>query len=178
MKRILAGAAAAALDDTATAHLRDGMTARDAVETLLAAGLPACALRLQVHLMPQGYVLPWVCGCVRHGDLPEDEARGFRLAERWMRKRDDESRKAALVHAEASGFADAGALVSACAGWSEGHLTDGHGNDIPVGPHMVPAAAAGALLMLAARRDGGSMNDACAGFVRDGMEFLAPERHR
>ncbi|UPG84772.1 hypothetical protein L2Y94_15810 [Luteibacter aegosomatis] len=168
-------AADAGLETAAMAVLDDGMGARAAVVALLEAGRAPCALRLQMHLMPRGYVVPWVCECARESVLSVEDAHGLRLAERWLRLRDDASRDAALAHAQERDYADAGALAAACAGWAEGHLVDGQGQAVVPAPHMAAAAAAGALLMLAACREGMTMDDACAAYVRGGLGLLSAE---
>lgn len=175
MTGMLEKAAAAGLDDVAMAKLDDAMNARTAVSTLLDEGLAPCALRLQMHLMPRGYVVPWVCECAREGALSARDAQGVRLAERWLRTRDEASRHAALAHAERYGFAEPGALVAAAAGWAEGHLVDGQGQVVAIGSHMTTTAAAGALLMFAALRDDTSMDAACAAYVRGGLGLLSAE---
>lgn len=175
MTGMLEKASAAGLDAASLARLDDGMGARAAVVALLDAGEAPCALRLQMHLMPRGYVVPWVCECARESTLSAEEAHGLRLAERWLRMRDDASRDAALAYAQRRGYADAGALAAACAGWAEGQLLDGQGRAIAPGPHMAAAAAAGALLMLAAQREGTAMDDACAAYVRGGLGLLSAE---
>ncbi|MDF3980981.1 hypothetical protein P3W23_03055 [Luteibacter sp. PPL554] len=175
MDTMLRKALAAGLDDDQLARLDETMSPRDAVVALLDAGDVTAALRLQMHLMPRGYLLPWLCECAGGARLSGSDARGLRWAERCLRSPDEHSRQAALDHAEREGFRSAGALIAACAGWADGHLVDSEGRSVPVGQHLCAAAATGALLMLAASRDAASLDDACAAFVRGGLELLSAE---
>lgn len=162
------------LEPVAIKRLRNGMDPRTAVQALLDSNLPGAALRLQMRLLPRGYVVPWICQCAAEVTLAEDDQDGLRLAETWVRERDEENRRAALAHAASHHYVGAGALIAASAGWSEGFLLDAAGNEVvPVAAHLMAVVAAGALLSLAAAGD--DFDACCRGYVTRALGLLRAE---
>ncbi|UPG84793.1 hypothetical protein L2Y94_15915 [Luteibacter aegosomatis] len=163
-----------ALADAEQAVLRDGMSPRRAVHALLDAGLVAAALRLAVRLMPRGYVVPWICQCVRSAVDDERELAGIAVAEAWMRERDEPRRRDALAHAMARDFNGVGALVAASAAWAEGRMLDGEGQPIgPVPVALMARTAAAALLLIAATA--GDFDARCRAYASAALDLLPLE---
>ncbi|MBB3228141.1 hypothetical protein FHW69_002776 [Luteibacter sp. Sphag1AF] len=162
------------LDDGALDLLRDDLSQRSAVRALLDNGDAPAALRLALRLMPRGYVVPWVCQCVRGEALDAEDHEGLRIAETWLRERTEPSRRAALHFAASQHYVGTGALLAASAGWSEGFLLDGEGRDVaPVAPQLLAVAAAAALLTLVSGSP--DFADRCRQFAIAAMALLSPE---
>jgi hypothetical protein len=162
------------LEPAAMERLHNGMKPRAAVQALLDSNLPGAALRLQMRLLPRGYVVPWLCQCAAGSTLPAGDRDGLRLAETWVRERDETNRRAALAHAASHHYVGAGALIAASAGWSEGFLLDASGKEVaPVAAHLMAVVAAAALLTLAT--DGDDFDARCRAFVTPALGLLRSE---
>ncbi|KAG9598605.1 hypothetical protein KCV01_g8616, partial [Aureobasidium melanogenum] len=143
-----------ALDAEDIALVERMVSPPEAIRALLEASRFIAALRLQMRLMPRGYVVPWVCQCANDMRLSASDREGVAMAEAWLRTRDEAHRRAAMAHAEHARYTGVGALAAASAGWSSGVLVDTKGQTVAeVGEHMMAVAAAGALLSLAATTD-------------------------
>lgn len=162
------------LDPSLLPLLRDDMGEREAVRALVAYGDVPAALRLAMRLMPRGYVVPWLCQCVREG-APDDATRdGLALAQAWLDERSETRRRAALAFAAGRNYVGAAALIAASAGWSEGFLLDGEGRDVaPVAAPLMAVVAAAALLTLASSSPDFDVH--CRAFVESAMALLPPE---
>lgn len=162
------------LDAQAVALLRDDMTEREAVHTVLAHGHPGAALRLALRLMPRGYVVPWLCQCARNETLDDDALDGVLVAEAWLRERGEARRRAALTFAAERHYVGVAALIAASAGWAEGFLLDGEGREVaPVAPQLVAVVAAAVLLTFASTSP--DFHGRCRVFIAAAMGLLPPE---
>jgi transposase len=158
----------------AIALLRDDMNERAAVRALLDHGNAGAALRLALRLMPRGYVVPWLCQCVRAEALDDDALDGLLVAEAWLRERGEPRRRNALAFAAERYYVGIGALVAASAAWSEGFLLDGEDKEVvPVAPQLMAVMAAAALLTLASTRT--DFDAQCRAFVAAAIGLLPPE---
>jgi len=158
----------------AVALLDDDMTERAAIRALVDNGDAGAALRLALRLMPRGYVVPWLCQCVRAEALDDDALDGLLVAEAWLRERGEPRRRSALAFAAERDYVGIGALVAASAAWSEGFLLDGEGREVsPVAPQLMAIVAAAALLTLASTCP--DFDAQCRAFVASAMELLPPE---
>jgi hypothetical protein len=162
------------LDVHAVARLRDDMTERSAVRALLDHGAVGDALRMALRLMPRGYVVPWLCQCVR-AETPEGDALdGLLVAEAWLRERGEPRRRSALAFAAERHYVGIGALIAASAAWSEGFLLDGEGREVaPVAAQLMAVVAAAALLTLASTFT--DFDARCRAFVASAIALLPPE---
>ncbi|PTR34008.1 hypothetical protein C8J98_102196 [Luteibacter sp. OK325] len=162
------------LDASVAALLHDEMTERAAVRALLDHGDAGAALRVALRLMPRGYVVPWLCQCVRGEAIDDDALDGLLVAEAWLRERGEPRRRGALAFAAGRHYVGIGALVAASAAWSEGFLLDGEGREVaPVAPQLMAVVAAAALLTLASTRP--DFDAQCRAFVASAMGLLPPE---
>lgn len=162
------------LNTGAVALLDDSMSPFEAVHVLLRKSEATMALRLQMRVMPRGYVVPWVCECASQVPLSVTDLQGVRLAEAWAATRGEADRLAALAYAEAAAYVGAGPLIAACAGWSGGTLVDARGTVVgTVGDHLQAHAAAGAIISLAACS--GQVEERCHDFVERAMALLPVE---
>jgi len=162
------------LDANAIALLRDDMTERTAVRALIDHDDTGAALRLALRLMPRGYVVPWLCQCVRAEALDDDALDGLLVAEAWLRERGEARRRSALAFASERHYVGIGAMVAASAAWSEGFMLDGEGREVaPVAPQLMAIVASAALLTLASTRP--DFDAQCRAFVASAMGLLPPE---
>jgi hypothetical protein len=171
---ITAAAREMGLDVHAVALLRDDMSERAAVRVLLAHGDVGVALRMALRLAPRGYVVPWLCQCVR-AQVPEGDALdGLLAAEAWLRDRGEPRRRSALAFAADRHYVGVGALVAASAAWSEGFLLDAEGREVaPVAAQLMAVVAAAALLSLASTFP--DFDARSRAFVASAMALLPPE---
>ncbi len=110
----------------------------DAIVRLEAAGFAAEAVRMMAHALPKRESVWWACMCAANtapADLPEPDRLARETAELWVRQQKDEQRRAAMTHAEASGFQTPEAWSGVAAFWSGDSMS-------PVGQ---PAGAASGL---------------------------------
>lgn len=134
----------------AAAWLRPGMSAGQAVRTLLQEGQPQAALQLAARLLPKRYVVAWLCQCARGQALAPEARAGIALAERWLREPAESHRRAAYEYANAGGYASLGAWFAAAVGWADGSLAPaGHAAVVPP-EHLTARASVAALNLLAA----------------------------
>lgn len=162
-----------ALDAEDIALVERMVSPLDAIRALLEASRFIAALRLQMRLMPRGYVVPWVCQCANDMRLSASDREGVAVAEAWLRASDEAHRRAAMAYAERARYTGVGALAAASAGWSSGVLVDSKGEAVAdVGEHMMAVAAAGALLSLAATTD--DTQGVCRQFVEEAMSLVLP----
>lgn len=167
-------AAEMGIDPALASLLRDDMRERRAVRALLAHGDAPAALRLGLRLMPRGYVVPWLCQCVRGEALDDDALTGLQYAETWLRERSETRRREALAFAASRHYVGVGALVAASAGWSEGFLLDAEGKEVaPVAAQLMAVVASAALLTLVSPSPDFDMR--CRALVEAAMTLLPSE---
>lgn len=162
------------IDPALIVLLHDDMHERVAVGSLLAFGDVPAALRLSLRLMPRGYVVPWLCQCVRADTLADDALTGLEHAEAWLRDRSEARRREALAFAAARHYVGVGGLVAASAAWAEGFLLDADGNEVaPVAAQLMAVVAAAALLTLASQSP--DFDARCRALVSAATGLLPPE---
>lgn len=151
MSGILEAALQMELSAAALARLHDSMSARTAVQTLLAAGETQDGLKLLARLLPKPYVVAWLCQCARDEPLQIEDKAGAALAEAWLRDPSEANRRAAFEFANAGGYKSVGTWLAATAGWSGGSLAPAT-QETPVPPpdHLTARAAVAAVNMMAA----------------------------
>ncbi|QQQ03707.1 DUF6931 family protein [Lysobacter enzymogenes] len=120
-----------------------------AVSALIGAQRYGDALPLSLRLLPTPYALAWTCQCAGAQPLDERDAHGLRLAQRWMRERDEPSRQAAQAFAENDDYRSPGAWLAAAAAWASGAPAAEGG--APPAAHLTAVAANAALVLLASR---------------------------
>lgn len=88
---------------------------------LVDAGLLPEAARLLAYALPERESVWWACMCVAHtmpSPQPELEERALMAAEAWVRRPDDEAKRAAAWAAAAAGYEAPGAWAALAAYWS------------------------------------------------------------
>jgi hypothetical protein len=86
-------------------------------------------------------------------DLKEPDRLARELAEQWVRQQKDEQRRAAMKHAEASGFQSPEAWAGVAAFWSGDSMAPVDLPDVPPPPNAAGSAVAGAVSLAAVRGD-------------------------
>ena len=124
----------AALPPEAQAPLQGCTEIADVITRLEAAGFAPEAVRVLAHALPKREGVWWACMCAVNtapADLPEPDRLARETAELWVRQQKDEQRRAAMAHAEASGFQTPEAWSGVAAFWSGDSMS-------PVGMPAVP----------------------------------------
>ena len=164
----------AGVSDEAVARLESEANPRRNVEALLAAGLPADAIRVIAQALPKNYAVAWACSCLKRvldPDSPADEEErdAIRTVEAWLADPSEKNRQAALDFAERRGFATAGCWLAAAAGWSGGSLAPKGYTEIPP-PDAVTGHAVHGALQLAAARRGAEMQLLLCDFIDEALK--------
>jgi hypothetical protein len=146
----------AALAPEAQAPLQGCTDIGDAIVRLEAAGFASEAVRMLAHALPKREGVWWACMCAANttpADLPEPARLARETAELWVRQQKDEQRRAAMAHAEASGFRTPEAWSGVAAFWSGDSLSPVGLPPVPPPPHAVGAAVSGAVALSGVRGD-------------------------
>jgi hypothetical protein len=137
------------------AALLDG--AQDAItglDRLAGAGALPEAVRLAAHAMPRREAVWWCCMCARavpDPALPHPDAEALLAAENWVRRQDDETRRAAMAAAQRTAFRSPEAWAAVGAFWSGGSMAPEGQPVVPPAPHMTGVAVAGGVMLAAVR---------------------------
>jgi hypothetical protein len=164
----------AGLSDEAIGQLDAEANLRRNIDALMAAGLPADAIRVIAQALPKNYAVAWASSCLKRlldPDSPGDDGErdAVRTVEAWLADPSEKNRQASLDLAEARGFATAGCWIAAAAGWSGGSLAPKGYTQIPPPDAVTGHAVHGALQLTAARR-GAEMPAALREFVDEALK--------
>jgi hypothetical protein len=142
------------LDAAGLACLEGATDAATGLERLLAAGRPSDAARLAAHALPKREAVWWACMCARgipDAALPEADLRALAAAEHWVRRQEEEARRAAMAAAQATGFRTAEAWAAVGAFWSGGSLAPEGQPMVPPADHLCAVAVSGSVVLAATR---------------------------
>jgi hypothetical protein len=148
--------ARASLEAAAREAVQGAETVRAMISALIAGGFRAEAARCYAHALPRREAVWWACMCARHtapADLAEADREAGRAAELWVRKQNEESRRAAMARAEATGFGSPEAWAAAGAFWSGSNMAPDGVPPVAPAPHLPGVAVAGAVALADARGD-------------------------
>lgn len=159
-----AAAAAAAAADAATALAR-------IVET----GMMVDATRFMAHALPKREAVWWACMCARATapDAPPPDAEAVTAAEAWVRKPEEDLRRAAMARAEATGFQSPEAWAAVGAFWSGGSMAPPGQPVVPPADHLTGVAVASAVLLAAVRRAPEKAEGTLRRFIDSGLDIAA-----
>jgi len=141
--------------DVPVLKLLDGLPdAAAALETFVAADRIPDALRLIAHALPKREAVWWACMCARA--VPAEEADALdadalTAAELWVRRPDEESRRAAMMIAEKGGFRSPEGWAAVACFWSGGSMSAPGLPEVLPAENLTGVAVAGAVLMAALR---------------------------
>jgi len=142
------------LDGDGTAALDGAVRADEALARLEATGRLQEATRLVAHALPKREAVWWACMCARSVPDPAAkpaDAEALAAAENWVRRPDEDNRRAAMAVAEASGFRSAEAWAAVGAFWSGGSMAPPEAPVVPPGEHLTGVAIAGSITLSAVR---------------------------
>ncbi|NCY24678.1 MAG: hypothetical protein EBX37_07385 [Alphaproteobacteria bacterium] len=175
------------LDADGTALLASLPDAAAGLEALIAAKRMPEAMRLIAHAMPKREVVWWGCMCARaapNAALPQQDAEALAAAEAWVRKPDEQHRRAAMAAAQKTEFQSPEAWAAVAAFWSGGSVAPEGQPVVPPADHHTGHAIAGGVVIAALRGDPARAPDRFARFLlsaRDiaggGAGRLAPEEN-
>jgi hypothetical protein len=141
----------------AAAYCVDGCAhPSQAVDRLMQAGLLIEAARVCAHALPARERVWWAARCVRAtaaGEIPVADHQACRLGEDWVRHPTDETRRAAMETAQATGFASPEAWVAVAAFWSGDSMAPPDQPKVPPAPHLAGLAVVGAVILASVRTD-------------------------
>ena len=143
-----------------------------AVHALLERGKVQAALQVLSRLLPQRYVVAWLCQCVREGPMMEGDLAGLALAECWVREPEEEQRRAAYEFAVADGYRTLGGWLAAAAGWAGGSLAPASQETPVPPPPYLTARAAVAIVNILAAREPKCFDERRASFVKSAVVLL------
>jgi hypothetical protein len=146
----------ATLPAEAQAPLRGCADVADAIVRLEAAGFAVEAVRVLAHALPKREAVWWACMCATSttpADLAEPDRQAKETAELWVRQQKDEQRRAAMAHAEASGFQTPEAWSGVAAFWSGDSMAPPTLPAVPPPADAAGRAVAGAVALSAVRGD-------------------------
>jgi hypothetical protein len=178
----LAGAELALVMDRATlapeaqAPLQGCADVADAIVRLEALGFASEAVRMLAHALPRREGVWWACMCAAStapADLPEPDRLARETAELWVRQQKDEQRRAAMAHAEASGFQTPEAWSGVAAFWSGDSMSPVGQPAVPPPPTAVGGAVAGAVALSAVRGDVKRHAERLKRFLESGRNIAA-----
>jgi hypothetical protein len=113
------------------------------------------AARFFAHALPKREAVWWACMCAQHTappEIAEPDRKSRELAEDWVRNQTDETRRAAMRHAETAGFQSPEAWAGVAAFWSGDSLAAPDAQmKVPPPSHLTGVAVAGAVTLAAVR---------------------------
>ena len=142
------------LSPAAAAALGGAERPAAAVASLAAAGFLVDAARLCAHALPHREAVWWAARCAAAtapAELPEADQAACTLAEAWVRRVSDETRRAAMAKAEAAGFLSPEAWVAVAAFWSGDSMAPLGQPKLPPAPHLTGTAVSGAVILASVR---------------------------
>ena len=148
----------------------------DAVARLEAGGFAIEAVRVLAHALPKREAVWWACMCASHtapADLAEADRLARETAELWVRQQKDEQRRAAMTHAEASGFQTPEAWSGVAAFWSGASMSPPNVPAVPPPPEASGGAVAGAVALAAVRGEVSRRPDRLKRFLESGRNIAA-----
>jgi hypothetical protein len=148
----------------------------EAIDRLEAAGFAAEAVRVLAHAMPKREGVWWACMCAANtspDELLEPDRLARETAELWVRQQKDEQRRAAMTHAEASGFKSPEAWSGVAAFWSGDSMSPVGLPVVPPPPHAVGGAVAGAVALSAVRGDVARQAERLKRFLESGRNIAS-----
>ncbi len=146
----------ATLSPEARAPLQGCADVGEAIVRLESAGFAAEAVRVVAHALPRREAVWWACMCAVNtapADLGDADRLARETAELWVRQQKDEQRRAAMAHAEASGFQSPEAWCGVAAFWSGDSMSPVGMPAVPPPPQAAGGAVTGAVALAAVRGD-------------------------
>ena len=164
-----------ALADEAKALLDPKASVSAFADRLLEQAQPGEAMRILAHALPKREAVWWACMCARATapEAPPPDAAALLAAEAWVRKPEEELRRAAMAKAEAAGFRSPEAWAAVGAFWSGGSMAPVGQPVVPPAEHLTGVAVAGAVSLAAVRREPEKAEATLQRFIQSGFDIAA-----
>ena len=147
-----------------------------AVEKLAAAGFLIEAARLCAHALPRREAVWWAARCAAATapeGLSDADREACALAESWVRRPADETRRAAMAKAELAGFTTPEAWAAVAAFWSGDSMSPADQPKVPPAPHLAGTAVAGAIILASVRAHPERQADRLRRFLAGAQDIAA-----
>jgi hypothetical protein len=134
------------------------------------------AVRFLAAALPKREAVWWACLCARTapGDTPVPEAtRAIEGAEAWVYKPTEPHRRATESLAESATYEEPAAWAAMAAFWSGGSTAPEGQPVVPPGDELTGKAAAGAILLAAAKGDAAKMTECYRDFLAKGLDIAS-----
>lgn len=134
----------------------EGATPLHFLGTLLAEERLEEAVQFLAFALPQREAVWWACTCARlelREPVPQAELDAVEAAETWVRRPTDDNRREAMERAQATSFDVPAAWAAVAAFWSGGSLAPPNVPEVPVAPHLIGVAVAGAVSLAAVQTE-------------------------
>ncbi|MBR0650320.1 hypothetical protein GXW78_11655 [Roseomonas terrae] len=138
------------------------------VDRLVAAGRYQDAVKLLAHALPKREAVWWACMCARaipDAGLPPTDAAAIDAAEGWVRRPDEQARRAAATAAEKTKFATPESWAAMGAFWSGGSMAPDGQMVVPPPEHLTATAVTGSVMLAAVRHAPDKQKDRLERFV-------------
>jgi hypothetical protein len=143
------------------------------------------AARLCAYALPAREAVWWAVRCAAvtaPAGLPEADREACALAEAWVRKPADTTRRQAMEQAQVAGFTTAEAWAAVAAFWSGDSMSPLDQPKVPPAPHLTGTAVAGSIILASVRPGADRQQERLSRFLgsaRDialgGSGYLEPE---
>lgn len=134
------------------------------------------AMRLFAFALPKREAVWWACMCARHttpAQVSAVDLAALEAAEIWVRLQTDKSRRAAMDHAQKSGFGSPEAWAAVAAFWSGNSLSPHDQPKVPPAQHLTGTAVAGAVQLASVRGDPARQRARLNAFLSSAHEIAA-----
>ncbi|WP_109317354.1 DUF6931 family protein [Pseudovibrio ascidiaceicola] len=140
------------LGDEALPLVEDQKPSIEVVDTLAEAELTSDAIKVLAHALSKPRAVWWASQVSRatfpEGSQPSNEDEiALKAAEDWVRKPDEDLRRAAMKIADDGGYRSAASLAAAAAGWSGGSMGSPEFDPAPP-PENLTSIAVGSSIVL------------------------------
>jgi hypothetical protein len=118
--------------------------------------------------LPKREAVWWACVCARETLRPEAPpavAAALQAAEAWVYQPSEETRRAAMKHAETAKFEHAGSWAAVGAFWSGGSMAPPEAPVVPPGENLTAAAISGSVILAAVQHEPEKSEDKFRTFI-------------
>jgi hypothetical protein len=134
----------------------EGASPAQYLNELIAAKKLEQAIQFFAFALPPREAVWWTCLCSRAAfpePAPKHLLDAVEAAEAWVRKPTEELRRAAMARAQATDFQSPATWAAVAAFWSGGSLAPADLPAVPVPPHLLGVAVAGAVALAAVQTE-------------------------
>jgi hypothetical protein len=144
------------------------------IDSLIAQGSARQAMAFCAFVLSRRDAVQWLCQTLRQQaqQLSGTDATLLRLAEEWLKKPIEATRRAALDGGMADPLKGACAWAALAAGWSGGNLSPNNEQPVPPPPHLTGHAVNVGLTLVAAGLPLGKQRDKMEELVGDAVTLL------